>query len=97
MSANQVEAGFCCPITMTFAAVPALRAAAEIADEWVPRLAATGYDGALRPASDGRKPSRSASALARLIQRGSAAGSNIVVVMMQHCAFDHNHPEQALR
>ena len=36
----QAEAGFGCPITMTFAAVPALRAQPELADEWVPRLTA---------------------------------------------------------
>ncbi len=50
MSGTQAEAGFGCPITMTFAAVPALRATPEVADEWVPRLTATGYDGALKPA-----------------------------------------------
>jgi putative acyl-CoA dehydrogenase len=52
MSGTQAEAGFGCPITMTFAAVPALRATPEIADEWVPRLMATGYDGTPRPATD---------------------------------------------
>ncbi len=29
MTAMQAEAGFCCPITMTFAVVPALRATAR--------------------------------------------------------------------
>ncbi len=52
MSGMQAEAGFCCPITMTFAAVPALRADAGLAAEWEPRLASTGYDGALRPAPE---------------------------------------------
>ncbi len=52
MSGTQAEAGFNCPITMTFAAVPALRATQAIADEWIPRLTATGYDGALKPASE---------------------------------------------
>jgi putative acyl-CoA dehydrogenase len=51
MSGMQAEAGFCCPITMTFAAVPALRADPALADEWVPRLVSTAYDGSLRPAS----------------------------------------------
>ena len=37
---------------MTFAAVPALRATPSIADEWIPRLTARGYDGALKPASE---------------------------------------------
>jgi putative acyl-CoA dehydrogenase len=51
MSGMQAEAGFCCPITMTFAAVPALRASDSIAEEWVPRLISTSYDGDLKPAS----------------------------------------------
>ena len=44
----QAEAGFGCPITMTFAAVPALRAQPDVAAEWVPRLTATTYDPELR-------------------------------------------------
>jgi putative acyl-CoA dehydrogenase len=44
MTAIQAEGGFACPITMTFAAVPALRAAPAVAAEWVPRLTATSYD-----------------------------------------------------
>jgi putative acyl-CoA dehydrogenase len=53
--AMQAEAGFACPITMTFAAVPALRAQPDLAAEWIPRLTATTYDPQLRPA--GEKPS----------------------------------------
>jgi putative acyl-CoA dehydrogenase len=44
MTASQAEGGFACPITMTFAAVPALRLAASLAAEWEPRLTATSYD-----------------------------------------------------
>ena len=44
MTAMQAEAGFCCPITMTFAVVPALRAQPELAAEWEPLLTATTYD-----------------------------------------------------
>jgi putative acyl-CoA dehydrogenase len=44
MTAMQAEAGFCCPITMTFAAIPALRAQPELAAEWEPLLTATSYD-----------------------------------------------------
>ncbi len=40
----QVEAGVGCPITMTFAVVPALRNQPEIADEWIPKLTSTEYD-----------------------------------------------------
>ncbi|MBX7549291.1 acyl-CoA dehydrogenase family protein [Streptomyces sp. tea 10] len=48
---TQVEAGNCCPLSMTHAAVPALRADPELAAEWVPRLTSTVYDRELRPAS----------------------------------------------
>ncbi|MDX9875522.1 MAG: acyl-CoA dehydrogenase family protein, partial [Spongiibacteraceae bacterium] len=40
----QVEAGVCCPMTMTYAAVPALRQAPALAAEWEPKLLATAYD-----------------------------------------------------
>jgi putative acyl-CoA dehydrogenase len=45
---GQAEAGFGCPITMTFAAVPALRTQPDVAAEWVPRLTATTYAPELR-------------------------------------------------
>jgi putative acyl-CoA dehydrogenase len=41
---SQVEPGHGCPISMTYAAVPALRADKALAEQWVPRLAATDYD-----------------------------------------------------
>jgi len=50
LTATQAEAGFACPITMTFAAVPALRTEPAVAAEWEPLLMARGYDGALGPA-----------------------------------------------
>src|SRR3954451_24514952 len=49
---SQADAGHGCPITMTFAAVPALRATPEVAAEWEPLLMARGYDGELRPAAE---------------------------------------------
>jgi putative acyl-CoA dehydrogenase len=54
MTAIQAEAGFACPITMTFAAVPALRAQPELAAEWEPLLTATSYDPRLIPAAEKR-------------------------------------------
>src|SRR3954454_2297201 len=51
MSAT-ADAGHGCPITMTSAAIPALRATPEIAAEWEPLLLARGYDGELRPARE---------------------------------------------
>lgn len=46
---SQVEPGVCCPMTMTYAAVPALRASSAIFDEWVPKLTARLYDPAVKP------------------------------------------------
>ena len=55
MLAGQVEAGHGCPLSMTHAAVPALRAAApELAAEWEPLLTSDEYDFGLRPAAEKR-------------------------------------------
>jgi putative acyl-CoA dehydrogenase len=47
---TQAEAGTCCPLSMTHAAVPALRADPELAAVWEPRLTSLVYDRGLRPA-----------------------------------------------
>jgi putative acyl-CoA dehydrogenase len=47
---TQVEAGNLCPLSMTHAAVPALRADPDLAAEWEPRLTSEVYDRELRPA-----------------------------------------------
>lgn len=46
---SQVEPGVCCPMTMTYAAVPALDADSALAAVWRPRLTARAYDPALAP------------------------------------------------
>ncbi|MBX7259612.1 MAG: isovaleryl-CoA dehydrogenase [Candidatus Hydrogenedentes bacterium] len=46
---SQTEAGVGCPLTMTFAVVPALRAQPEIAAEWIPRVTSTAYDSRMIP------------------------------------------------
>lgn len=51
---GQVEAGHGCPISMTYAAIPALRPAAALARVWEPRLAQCEYDPALRPIAEKR-------------------------------------------
>jgi putative acyl-CoA dehydrogenase len=51
---TQVEAGVGCPLTMTFAAVPALQLQPDVARDWVPRITSTTYDPRFRPASDKR-------------------------------------------
>ncbi len=49
---SQVDCGTSCPMTMTYAAVPALRAEEAVASEWVPRIAAGRYDPVFRPAQE---------------------------------------------
>jgi putative acyl-CoA dehydrogenase len=49
---TQVEAGHGCPVSMTFAAVPALRASPELAAVWEPKLTAPAYDPVLAPVAD---------------------------------------------
>ncbi|MGC4941607.1 acyl-CoA dehydrogenase family protein [Kribbella sp. DT2] len=41
---SQVEPGHGCPISMTYAAVPALRASESLGSEWIPKLTSTQYD-----------------------------------------------------
>ena len=41
---TQVEAGHCCPITMTFASVPTLRTTSGLAKGWEPKVTARVYD-----------------------------------------------------
>jgi putative acyl-CoA dehydrogenase len=49
---SEVEAGHGCPVSMTYAAVPALRAEPDLAAEWKPRLTSLDYDPRLVPAGD---------------------------------------------
>ena len=46
---NQADSGSGCPLTMTFASVPALRLQPDIAADWLPRLMTRVYDGSNRP------------------------------------------------
>jgi putative acyl-CoA dehydrogenase len=46
---NQVESGVCCPLAMTFAALPALREAPQIAKTWARKILSADYDPAFRP------------------------------------------------
>lgn len=46
---HQIDAGTCCPLTMTFAAVPVLRHQPDIAAQWEPLICSGQYDGSNRP------------------------------------------------
>jgi putative acyl-CoA dehydrogenase len=71
MTAMQAEAGYCCPITMTFAVVPALRAQPELAAEWEPRLMARSYDPQLVA------PGAKASAISGMAMTEKQGGSDV--------------------
>ena len=49
---TQVEPGVCCPMTMTYAAVPALAATPALAARWRPGLTSARYDPHSRPAAE---------------------------------------------
>lgn len=49
---GQADSGTSCPMTMTYAAMPALRVEADVAAEWGPRLLVGRYDPAVRPAEE---------------------------------------------
>jgi putative acyl-CoA dehydrogenase len=51
---NQTNDGPACPVTMTFASIPALRAQPQIAAQWEPRVLANAYDPAARPVTEKR-------------------------------------------
>jgi putative acyl-CoA dehydrogenase len=48
----QADPGVCCPITMTYAALPALRNSPDIAFEWQHRITAASYDHRFIPAAE---------------------------------------------
>ena len=50
--ASQIEPGHCCPMTMTYAAIPALAAAGTVAAEWRAKLMSRSYDPSTRPVGD---------------------------------------------
>jgi putative acyl-CoA dehydrogenase len=49
---SQAEPGVCCPMTMTYASVAALRHQPEIAAQWTPKILSATYDSASAPVRD---------------------------------------------
>jgi putative acyl-CoA dehydrogenase len=68
---SQVEGGHGCPVSMTHAAVPALRVDPALAAEWVPRLTSYSYDPGLRP------PQEKAGCLAGMGMTEKQGGSDV--------------------
>src|SRR2546426_3623933 len=54
LAMSGVESGTGCPLSMTYAGVPALRAQPEVAEEWEPRLTSLEYDPRFIPAEGKR-------------------------------------------
>jgi putative acyl-CoA dehydrogenase len=71
MTAMQADAGYACPITMTFAVIPALRAQPELLAEWEPLLTSTAYDPRLIGAS------KKGSAIAGMAMTEKQGGSDV--------------------
>jgi putative acyl-CoA dehydrogenase len=71
MAWSHTEPGHGCPISMTYAAVPALRVDERLAEEWVPALASTAYDPGLRPVA------QKAGALAGMGMTEKQGGSDV--------------------
>ncbi|MFC5179552.1 acyl-CoA dehydrogenase family protein [Nocardioides taihuensis] len=68
---SHTEPGHGCPVSMTYAAVPALRADDALAKEWTPLLASTTYDPGLRP------PATKRGALAGMGMTEKQGGSDV--------------------
>ncbi|HEY5988704.1 MAG TPA: acyl-CoA dehydrogenase family protein, partial [Streptosporangiaceae bacterium] len=68
---SQAEAGHGCPVSMTYAVVPALRHAPELADRFEPLLTACRYDPGLRP------PLRKSGLLAGMAMTEKQGGSDV--------------------
>ena len=68
---GQTEGGHLCPVSMTYAAVPALGADPMLAAEWTPRLASRSYDFGLRD------PATKAGCLAGMGMTEKQGGSDV--------------------
>ncbi len=71
MTWYQSEAGHGCPMSMTYAAVPALRVDPTVGDQWIPGLTSTTYDFGLR------SPSAKAGLVAGMSMTEKQGGSDV--------------------
>ncbi len=68
---NQVESGHCCPISMTYSIIPALRVQADVSAEWEPHITSTEYDSRMLPVRQKR------GALAGMAMTEKQGGSDV--------------------
>jgi putative acyl-CoA dehydrogenase len=85
----QVEAGVGCPLSMTYAAVPALRVQPDVAAEWEPRITSTDYDPRMRPAGEKR------GALCGMAMTEKQGGSDVRANTTRARALDRPGPGRA--
>lgn len=71
MSWYQAEAGHGCPMSMTYAAVPAMRVDSAVGNQWIPGLTSTTYDFGLR------NPTQKAGLIAGMSMTEKQGGSDI--------------------
>jgi putative acyl-CoA dehydrogenase len=83
---SQVESGHGCPISMTYAAVPAVRAQPELAAVWVPAFAERAYDSELRPIA------QKTSALCGMGMTEKQGGSDVRANQTRAIAADRRGP-----
>ena len=74
---SQVEAAHCCPITMTFAAIPSIQNQPDLAKLWAPKILANEYDS--RNVPDGDKTSVTIGMAMTEKQGGSDVRANTTV------------------
>jgi putative acyl-CoA dehydrogenase len=87
---SQVDAGHGCPVSMTYAVVPALRAAPALAAEWEPQLTSCDYDSRFLPAPEKR------GALAGMAMTEKQGGSDVRANTTVAVRIDGSADEYAL-
>lgn len=80
---SQVEAGHGCPISMTYAAIPALRMQPELAQLWEPRFAKCEYDLVLAPVEEKQ------SAICGMALTEKQGGSDVRANLMRAAFAEH--------
>jgi len=83
---SQVESGHCCPISMTYSIIPALRLQADVAAEWEPRIVSSEYDPRMLPAPQKR------GALAGMAMTEKQGGSDVRANTTRAVALNRRGP-----
>ncbi|MCY4317137.1 MAG: acyl-CoA dehydrogenase family protein [Roseovarius sp.] len=82
---SQIEPGVCCPMTMTYAAVPALGADKSIHSEWAPALISREYD--IRQIPVAKKKGATFGMAMTEKQGGSDVRANTTIALADGCGY----------